>query len=739
MAVFRILLLLMGLLAVFLGNGVSSSLLNASAFAKKSDSSLIKAVKTTSESEATAVAKSSSSNSSSKLSNSISRSVSSSTSRSVTVEKKSTTFKKKCWSELIKDNAVRINTLEMCPKYGYDVEGLYVVPEFLKLLNSLNREQCSMFSRITYPRDYSLSIKNDDEFDVIIVGCGASGSVLASKLSDEKDLNVLILEAGNTPSIESEIPGLWATSIGSEMDWNYRAETDTTFGQSLTDQRVALIRGKCLGGTTALNTMLYDRGVDADYTKFELAGLTKWCWKDVIKYYKRSEDCKFEKITTNETVRKSHNQGGKLNVDSFHNTKTVEIRQVYSTALNAANYSTVDFFDVKNHQGFISSVAIVKNGLRVNAAKAFLKNANRKYNLKISARSTVKRVLFEDKKAVGVEFENSVGELIKVKSKQSVILSAGPIGSPQLLLSSGVGPLKDLLSLDIPVVAENDNVGLNLQAHPNFLGLVVKFESQPIKSYSISEMVFEYLIKHTGPLATIGLGSFTGFIDIDGNGTPDIQIFFYYYSEDDTVFMPSQLDAFNYNDNITEQLIDLNDHNDIQIVGISLLRPKNTGQVTIQKNGEEWEPTIKYGSLDDEDVDTLMKAIQWVKDLIQSEAFKHYGPTIVPLKIEGGPEPDANSAEYWKHVIKHLTTMNIQIAGTCSMATTSDKGVVSEDLEVFDTEGLMVVDSSVLPIMFSAESCAPSMMVAEKASDLILKKLGLRNESDDDEIPDLRK
>jgi len=656
------------------------------------------------------------------------------TTRSVVVEKKSTVFKKKCWSDLIEDKTLSINTLEMCQKYGYNVEGLYVVPEFLRLLNSLNREQCSMASRITYPKDYSLSIKNNDEFDIILVGCGASGSVLAAKLSDEKNLNVLLLEAGGVPLMQSEIPGLWANSIGSVMDWNYTAKEDATFGQSLENKCVHVIRGKCLGGTTALNTMLYDRGIESDYTKFEMAGLTKWSWEVVLKYYKRSEDCKFEKITTHETVSRSHSVGGKLCVDSFRNTRTVEIRQVYSKALNAVNYDTLDFFDVKNHQGFVSSIAIVKNGLRVNAAKAFLKNANKKYNLKISANSLVKKIIFEGKKAVGVEFENSVGELIQVKSKKNVVLSAGPIGSPQLLMESGVGPKTLLDSLKIPVVVENDNVGLNLQAHPTFLGIVVKFEMQPVKSYSISEMVFEYLMKHTGPLATIGLCSFTGFIDIDGNGTPDIQILFYYYSQDDTVFMPSQLDAFNFNDNITEQIIDLNEENDIKLIGISLLRPKNTGKVTINKtcDGDEYEPVIEFGSLDDEDVDTLVKAIHWVKNLVESEAFKHYGPKIVPLKIEGGPEPNVDSDEYWKCVIKHLTIMNIQMAGTSSMATDSSKGVVDEDLNVFGTDGLMVVDSSALPIMFSAESCAPSIMVAEKAADIIKEKLGCNDDEDEE-------
>ncbi|XP_025197841.1 glucose dehydrogenase [FAD, quinone]-like [Melanaphis sacchari] len=656
------------------------------------------------------------------------------TTRSVVVEKKTTVFKKKCWSDLILDKKTSINTLEMCQKYGYNVEGLYVIPEFLRLLNSLNREQSIMASRITYPRDYSLSIKNNDEFDIIIVGCGASGSALAAKLSDEKNLKVLVLEAGGTPLMQSEIPGLWANSIGTEMDWNYKAKEDETFGQSLENKCVNIIRGKCLGGTTALNTMLYDRGIISDYTKFETAGLTKWSWEDVLKYYKRSEDCKFEKITTHETVSSLHSKGGKLSVDSFRNTRTVEIRQVYSKALTAVNYNTLDFFDVKNHQGFVSSVAIIKNGLRVNAAKAFLRNADKRYNLRISAKSFVKKVLFEDKKAVGVEFENSIGEVIQVKSKKNVILSAGPIGSPKLLLESGVGPKSLLDSLGIPVVVENNNVGLNLQAHPNFLGIVVKFEMQPIKSYSISEMVFEYLMKHTGPLATIGLCSFTGFIDIDGNGIPDIQILFYYYSEDDTVFMPSQLDAFNFNDNITEQIIDINDENDIKLIGISLLSPKNTGKVTIKKtcDGDEYEPIIEYGSLATEDVDTLVKAIHWVKNLIQSEAFKPYGPQIVPLKIEGGPEPDVDSDEYWKYAIKHLTIMNVQMTGTSSMATDPSNGVVDEDLNVFNTDGLMVVDSSALPIMFSAESCAPSIMVAEKASDIIKTKLGC-NDNDEEE------
>lgn len=656
------------------------------------------------------------------------------TTRSVTVEKKSTVYKKHCWTNMNADkSSISLNTLEMCQENGYNVEGLYVVPEFLKLLHSLNREQCNMASKVSYPRDYSLSIKTDDEFDVVIVGCGAAGSVLACKLSDEKDIKVLLLEAGGTPHLESEIPGLWANSIGSDMDWNYFAEEDETYGQGLDKKRVQIVRGKTLGGTTALNMMLYDRGTDADYTKFQSAGLTKWSWRDVLKYYKRSEDCKFEKITTSTTVSKSHSQGGKLRVDSFRNTRTVQIRQVFSKALNAVNYSTLDYFDVKNHKGFVSSIATVKDGLRVNAAKAFLKNADRKYNLKISARSLVKRIIFDEKKAVGVEFENSVGELIKVKCKNNVILSAGPIGSPKLLLESGVGP-KDLLdSLEIPVVVDNENVGSNLQAHPNFLGLLVKFESQPLKSYSVSEMVFEYLMKHTGPFANIGLGSFTGFIDIDGNGEPDIQIFFYYYSEDDTVFMPSQLDAFNFNDQITEQIIDLNDDNDIQMVGISLLRPKNTGRVTIKKTDDGYEPSVKYGSLDEEDVGTLLKAIDWVKNLVTSVAFKQYGPTIVPLKIDGGPEPDLDSEEYWRYAIAHLTTMNVQMAGTCSMATDISKGVVSEDLNVFGTEGLKVVDSSALPIIFSGESCAPSMMVAEKASDIIKKKLGCQVDESDEE------
>lgn len=654
------------------------------------------------------------------------------TTRSVTVKKKSTVYKKKSWSDLIDDKEVSIDTLKMCSKYGYNVEGLYVVPEFLKLLKSLNQKQCDMAAKIKYPRDYGLSIKNGDVFDVVVIGCGAAGSVLAAKLSDEKDLNVLVLEAGTTPLMQSEIPALWANSIGTEMDWNYRAKEDETFGQSLDGKTVKVVRGKCLGGTTAINTMLYDRGLELDYQKLNNAGLTKWSFEDVLKYYKRSEDCRFEKITTSHTVSTYHNQGGKLCVDSFRNKKTVEIKLVYTKALKSLNYDTLDFFDVKNHQGFVTAIAIVKNGLRVNAAKAFLKNADKKYNLKISAKSLAKKVIFEDKKAVGVEFENAVGELIRVKSKKQVILSGGPIESPKLLLQSGIGPAELLNSLDIPVVVENDKVGENLQAHPIFLGLIVKFETQPIKSHSISEMVFEYLMKQTGPLATIGLCSFTGFIDVDNNGVPDIQILNFYYAQDDSIIMPSQLDAFNFNDEITEQIIDLNEGYDIQIIGISLLRPKNTGKVTIEKNCEDYKPVIEYGSLDESDVSTLVKAIKWVQKLMKSEAFKQYGPSFVPLKIEGGPEPNVESDEYWKYAIKHLTTMNIQMAGTCSMATDVSKGVLDEDLSVYGTENLMVVDSSALPVLFSAESCASSIMVAEKASDIVLEKLGCKEESNEE-------
>lgn len=673
-----------------------------------------------------------------------------STSRSLTVEKTVTTFKKKCWTEL-KDNteSTTFKTLEMCRRNGYDMEGLYEVPEFTRLLNTLNLQQVKMASRISYPTDYSLSIRDGDTYDVVIVGCGAAGSTLAGKLSNEKDLNVLVLEAGGTPSLQSEIPGLWANSIKTEMDWKYRAESDDTFGQGLDQNRVQLIRGKCLGGTTALNTMLYDRGLSEDYTKFEQAGLLKWSWEDVIKYYKRSEDCKFEKITTNETVSTHHSKGGKLTVDSFRNKRTVKIRQVYSQALTSVNYTTSDFHDVKNHRGFVSSVAIVDKGLRVNAAKAYLKNADRKYNLKISARSLVKRVLFDDsKRATGVEFVNSVGETVRVNCTKYVVLSAGPIGTPALLMRSGVGPSNVLGPLNIPVVLNNDRVGTNLQAHPNFLGVLVRFEGQPIKSSSVSEMVFEYLTKYTGPLATIGLCSFTGFIDVDGNGTPDVQIFLHYYSEDDTVFMPSQLDAFNFGDSITDQIIDVNDEADCQIVGVSLLRPKNKGSVSIGKVTDEDDyeeddglrPVIKFGSLAEEDVNTLVKAVEWVKNVIRSESLKRFEPTIVPLKFEDGPEPNVDSEQYWRHAIKHMTTMNVQMTGTASMAVEQSQGVINEDLEVFGVEKLMVVDSSALPIMFTGESCAPSMMVAEKACDMIKQKLGYNDDDDDenDEVNSLK-
>lgn len=657
-----------------------------------------------------------------------------STSRSVTVEKKSTIFKKKCWTNLNTHKSINsLDTLELCRKYGYNNEGLYVIPEFLKLLNSLNKEQCSMASHIKYPRDCSLSIKNDQAYDIVVVGCGATGSVIGSKISDLKDVSVLVLEAGDIPSIESEIPGLWANSIGTIMDWNLCAKEDKTFGQSLDKNRVKIIRGKCVGGTTCMNTMLYDRGTASDYIKFEKAGLTKWCWKDVLKYYKRSEDCKFEKITTSETVSNYHSQGGVMSVDSFRNTKTIKIREVYSTALKSVNCNTSDVLNVTNHHGFVSSLANVENGLRVNAARAYLSNIEKKYNLKIAAKSLVKKIIFEDQKAVGVEFINSVGKLIRVKCNKYVILCAGPIGSPQLLLESGVGPKNLLDSMNIPIVVNNEKVGSNLQAHPCFIGLLLKFEKGLIKSHSISEMVFEYLMKHTGPLATIGLCSFTGFIDVDGNGDSDIQLINYYYSQDDNLFMPSQLDALNYNDAITEQIIQVNENYDIQVVAISLLRPKNTGKVTIKKSDKKYEPVIEFGSLANEDVDTLLKAIAWVKKFIELPAFKNYGPSIVPFKFDDGPTPNVDCNEYWKYAIKQLTSMNIQMTGTCSMATQSSNGVVNEDLEVFGAQSLMVADSSVLPIMFSAESCAPSFMVAEKAADMLKKKLGCLDDEDDEE------
>lgn len=664
----------------------------------------------------------------------------------VTVYKTSAVFKKKCWSDSAEDADVSVNAAETCRAYGYNARGLYVVPELVNVIKSLNRQQRAMAARIVYPRDSGLSVKMGDEFDVIIVGCGAAGSALAARLSDEKELSVLVLEAGVAPSLQSEIPALWANSVGTRMDWNYRVQPNPTFGQSLVGHRARAIRGKCMGGTTGLNMMLYDRGLEFDY---ERLGLPGWSYPEAIEYYVRSEDCRFEPMAGHQTVGALHGRGGKLCVDSFRDCgKTAEMRRAYGRALRAfAAYETADFFDGDEESGgdagrlkaFVSSVATVKNGLRVNAARAFLRNADRKYNLKVAAGSVAQRVLFdEDRRAVGVEFVNSVGQLIRVNSRRRVVLSAGPVGTPTLLVRSGVGPDAEVrASLGHEPVVENDQVGANLQAHPLFLGLVVTFDVEPMQPYSVSEMVYEYLAKQTGPLAAVGLCSFTGFIDTNDDGIPDVQILNYYYAPDDTVFMPRQLEAFNLDDAVGEQLIDLNEDRAVLIVGISLLRPSNAGRVTVRLPEDCGGaddcgpvPTVEYGSLDDADVQTLLQAIKWVRDLMRSGEFGRYGPKVVPLKLpQGGPEPDADSDDYWTYAIKHLTTMNMQMAGTCAMATNPSDGVVDERLSVFGTERLMVVDSSALPVLFGAESSASTMMVAEKAADIVLEELGYKQPS----------
>ncbi|XP_050430968.1 ecdysone oxidase-like [Adelges cooleyi] len=657
----------------------------------------------------------------------------STTTRSVTTVTTTTVFSKNIWASKNLSKSININMQDVCYKLGYNLEGQYVVPEFLKLLDSLNKAQVSMASEIVYPRDYSMSLQDGERVDVIVLGSGAGGSLLAAKLSDNKDLNVLLIEAGDKPPLTSEIPALWAGFANTKMEWNYRAQEDETFGQGLDGRRAKVIRGLCVGGTTAVSPMLYDRGILADYLALEAAGLTKWGWKTVMHLYKRSEDCRFETITSDKTIKQSHSLGGKVVVDSFRNRLTVDIRKCYDKALAPEHYSLLDFATVKSHLGFFSSVAMVKDGMRLNAARAALSDAGRKYNLRVAAKTTAKRLLFEGNRVTGVLVENSAGETITVKADKGVVVCAGPVGTPQLLVQSGVGPKNLLGSLGIPEVAVNERVGLNLQAHPTFLGLLVAFDSPPLKPYSISEMVFEYLMKKSGPLSNIGMTSFTGFIDVDKDGHPDVQIHLYYYSQEDTVVMPAQLDAFNFNEHVVEQIVKFNEEKAVQLIGISLMRPTNTGCVTIEKTECGYEPVIKYGSLSEEDVTTILKAIEWIKKLTAAEAFVKYGPKIQLLDFKGGPTPNVDCEQYWRHAIKHLTTMNVQMAGTSSMGLDASNGVVDQDLRVFGTESLWVADSSVLTKLFSGESCAPTMMVAEKANDLIKEHLGCKYKEEDSE------
>ncbi len=567
---------------------------------------------------------------------------------------------------------------------------------------------------------------NRSEYDFIVVGSGSAGSVVAARLA-EAGQSVLLVEAGGPSHWMQQLVGLtpYFMRRDSPYNWAYLTEPQDNAMRAMEGGRLHVPRGKVLGGTSMLNWAIYIRGHSGDYDEWEAMGNPGWGYKDVLTYFKKSEDFAGEV----ENKERYHGVGGPLGVQ--HGAHDYPVDDVFRDGWQELGYSVGDLNGNLEDGGFAAPAQMTqKGGLRLGTYKSFVQPILGKVNLTVLPHAMVSRVLIEGGRARGVRLER-FGETLTYVASKEVVLSAGAIGSPQILMLSGVGPKEHLEEVGIPL--EKDlPVGENLQEH--LLGTVQFLTEQrgvsPSPTYSMNPLNYlEAFWSGKGPLVSSNVNT-VGFISSPGGRRsqeeatrPDIEVLLvaftawadYGLSMRETFGVAK--DSF---DNYLGRYV--GKYEGLTAIA-SLLRPKSRGAVRLRSGHVDDHPSINFNYLSDQDdVDVLVEGYKALLRLEGTRAFRQAGLRAVGPdgSLCGDREPLTD--EYWECHARHWTLSNFHPTSTCRMGPDGDEAaVVDPRLRVRGVAGLRVVDASVMPKIVGGNTNAATVMIGEKGADMMLE------------------
>ena len=525
------------------------------------------------------------------------------------------------------------------------------------------------------------------EFDYIIIGGGTAGCVLANRLSANPKTNVLLLEAGKSDNYHwVHVPIGYLYCIGNpRTDWMMKTAAEP----GLNGRTLSYPRGKLLGGCSSVNGMIYMRGQAADYDGWRQMGNSGWGWDDVLPYFLKSED-------HHNPDQPLHNVGGEWKV-ARQRLRWEVLETVQQGAKEFGIKPTADFNGGTNEgSGFFE--VNQKNGVRWNTAKAFLRPALKRKNLKVMTGAFTRRVIIEGKRAVGVEFERDM-QTLQATARAEVILAAGAINSPKLLELSGIGQPERLENLGLPVHHELNGVGENLQDHLQ-IRTVYKVSGAKTLNETVNSLWgkirigLEYAMTQSGPLS-MAPSQFGIFTKSDPSlETPDLE---YHVQPLSTDKLGDPLHSFPA---IT--------------VSVCNLRPESVGSTHINTRDVNLQPDIRLNYLSTErDRMVAVQSIKQARQLMTAKALKRYAPD------EMLPGTHISSDEELLREAGNIATTIFHPVGTCKMGS-DEQAVVDTRLRVHGITGLRVVDASIMPKIVSGNTASPVIMIAEKASEMIL-------------------
>jgi choline dehydrogenase len=519
-------------------------------------------------------------------------------------------------------------------------------------------------------------------YDYIIVGAGSAGCVLANRLSEDPSVRVLLLEAGGSDrSLKVKIPAAFAQQFHTKLDWDYQTEPEPHV-----DGRTLYIpRGKMLGGSSSMNAMLYVRGRPLDYDGWAAQGAPGWSYEEVLPYFIRAED----------NVRGAseyHGAGGPLHVAEQRSPRRMSARLLEASA--AAGIPRIADYNGPEQDGASMFQVTQRNGTRFSAADAYLRPALARPNLEVRTNVTALGVELDGERAVGVRLRKRRGGAELVRAEREVLLCAGAIGSPQLLLLSGIGAPAELEAAGVRVRHELPGVGRNLQDHPFVTAIWEVSDRTTLYGADKPKPLAEWLLRRSGKL-TSTVAEVVAFVRTRG-GLPAADIQFH-------------MGAAYYEDHGAETY-----DGHCMVIAPVLVSPQARGQVWLASADPTARPRIITNTLSEpDDLRSLIAGVRLAREIAAQQPLED--AIVRELKPGSGCASDEDLAAD----LRRRLMLIYHPVGTARMSDSHAEAVVDSRLRVHGLEGVRVIDASIMPTITGGNTNAPTIMIAERGADLI--------------------
>ena len=528
----------------------------------------------------------------------------------------------------------------------------------------------------------------NNNYDYIIVGAGSAGCAVANRLSENPQHNVLLIEAGRASHPVTRLPASFALLIDNPLaNWRYRSEPEESTG----NREIPVPRGKLLGGSSAINGLVYVRGNKLDYDTWAQMGNTGWSYDDVLPFFKKMENYQGE-------LSEIRGGDGPLKVS-----EVTDRNPIYDGLFKAAEENKIPVnkdYNGDDQEGISYTQTTIYKGERMSAKIAYLSPIKSRKNLTIITDSLVTRLLFEGKQCVGAEVKNK-NKIIQYSAAKEVILCGGAINSPQVLELSGIGDRSILESKGIELIHELKGVGENLRDHlaPRLVYNITKpgiAYNDKARGVNLIKQVFKYVFQRDGFL-TLPSAPVIGFFKTRKElAAPDIQVHFIPYK----VVLKDGKRTLGKEPGIT--------------CTVNQNLPESKGSIHIKSNDPEEFPSIKYNFLSSQlDKDTLVAGVKLIRNLMKTESMKEF------VNDEIQPGFEISTDEDILEFIKNKAETVYHPSGTCKMGF-DQNAVVDKNLKVHGIKGLRVADASIMPTLVSGNTNAVCMMIGERCADFII-------------------